>query len=50
LEQRNVRMRTKMEMFKNDANQDWEEFKREFNHDSEELRKSLLHFTVNNKR
>jgi hypothetical protein len=49
LEQRNVKMQAKMDAYKNDASQDWEEFKTAFNHDSEDLRKSLLHFSENNK-
>lgn len=49
IEQRNKRLKTKIDAYKNDANSDWQAFKREFNHDMEELGKSLKGLTENDK-
>jgi small-conductance mechanosensitive channel len=49
IEQKNKRLKIKLDTYKNDANSDWESFKREFNHDTDELGQSLKDFTVNNK-
>jgi|SRR6187402_1474527 len=50
LEQKNKRLKIKIDSYKNDANSDWNSFKREFNHDLDELGQSLKDFTVDNKK
>jgi len=50
IEQKNKRLKEKLDSYKNDVNSDWESFKREFNHDMDELGQSLKDFTVNNKK
>ncbi len=49
LKAKNAELKTKMNLYKNDANSDWKSFKSEFNHDMDELGESLKNFTVNNK-
>jgi len=49
LEQKNERLKIKIDSYKNDAQSDWNSFKREFNHDMDELGQSLKDFTVDNK-
>ena len=50
LEQKNKRLKIKLDSYKNDVNSDWTSFKRELNHDFDELGQSLKDFTVNNKK
>jgi len=50
LEQKNERLKIKIDSYKNDAQSDWNSFKREFNHDMDELGQSLKDFTVDNKK
>lgn len=49
LEQKNKDIKNKLEVYKNDANSDWESFKKEYNHDMDDLGNSLKNFTVDNK-
>lgn len=49
LEQKNKDLKAKLEIYKNDANEDWQSFKREFNHDMDEIGQALKDLTVDNK-
>lgn len=48
LEMKNKEIKSKLEMYKNDANSDWQSFKKEYNRDMEDLGESLKNFTVKN--
>ena len=48
LEVKNNEIKTKLEMYKNDANSDWQSFKKEYNRDMDDLGESLKNFTVKN--
>lgn len=48
LEMKNKEIKNKLEMYKNDANSDWQSFKKEYNRDMEDLGESLKNFTVKN--
>lgn len=48
LEQKNKDLKVKMEVYKNDTNDDWQSFKREFNHDIQEIGQALKDITVDN--
>jgi len=50
IEQKNKKLKAKLDSYKNDVDSDWQSFKREFNHDMDELGHSLKNFTVNNKK
>ena len=49
LEMKNKEIKSKLEMYKNDANSDWQSFKKEYRHDMDDLGESLRNFTVKNK-
>ena len=49
LEEKNKEIKSKLEMYKNDADSDWQSFKKEYRHDMDELGESLKNFTVKNK-
>jgi hypothetical protein len=48
LEKRNRDLKNKMDSYKGDGRDDWNEFKKEFNHDMDELGKALTDLTVSN--
>lgn len=48
LEERNINMRRKVETFKNEGKDNWQDFKVEFNHDMDELGTALKNLTVKN--
>lgn len=50
VEQRNENLKSKMNAFNNDVNEDWQSFKREYKHDTDELGQALKDLTVNNKK
>jgi len=50
LEQKNKNLKAKIEIYKNDANTDWQSFKREFNHDMNEIGQALKDLTIDNKK
>ena len=50
LEEKNKKLKLKMEAYKNDADSDWQSFKSEFNHDMDELGNAFNNLTVNNKK
>lgn len=50
LEQKNKDLKTKINSYKNDANNDWQSFKREFNHDLDEIGQAFKDLTVDNKK
>ena len=50
LELKNKEIKVKVDIYKNDSNDDWESFKREYNHDMDQLNQSLKDITVDNKK
>ncbi|MFI0491187.1 hypothetical protein [Flavobacterium sp.] len=48
LDKKNKELKARMDMYKNDANSDWQSFKREFKHDKDELGQALKDLTVKN--
>lgn len=48
LEQKNIDMKKKMDDYKLDGKENWEQFKTEFNHDMDELGKAFDDLTVDN--
>ena len=48
LEVKNNEIKTKLEMYKNDADSDWQSFKKEYHRDMDDLGNSIKNFTVKN--
>ena len=49
LEEKNKEIKSKLDMYKNDADSDWQSFKKEYRHDMDDLGELLKNFTVKNK-
>ncbi|MCF8254194.1 MAG: hypothetical protein K9H61_08060 [Bacteroidia bacterium] len=50
LEQKNINMRKKMEEYRNEGRDKWQDFKTEFNHDMDELGNAINDLTIKNTR